>query len=149
MILRNVGWISTGYTAPYSRRQKYRIVRAVLFYKRQSYTCNRPWWPIVLWDVEAPTLSMQSAHVVNFPWGAILLLWLHPGKLFLRSCWHVVTNTPTPPPPCFWSQFLFCTTRGALVPTHATFPWILFILQFFYFSLSASVDCQLFRDRWR
>jgi hypothetical protein len=24
--------------------------------------CNRPWRPIGLWDVEAPTFSRQSAH---------------------------------------------------------------------------------------
>jgi hypothetical protein len=30
--------------------------------KRWSYPCNRPWRPIGLWDVEAPTFSTQSAH---------------------------------------------------------------------------------------
>jgi hypothetical protein len=28
----------------------------------KSYPCNRPWRPIGLWVVEAPTLSTQSAH---------------------------------------------------------------------------------------
>jgi hypothetical protein len=28
----------------------------------KSYPCNRPWRPIGLWDVEAPTHSRQSAH---------------------------------------------------------------------------------------
>jgi hypothetical protein len=27
-----------------------------------SYPCNRPWSPIGLWDVEAPTSSRRSAH---------------------------------------------------------------------------------------
>jgi hypothetical protein len=27
-----------------------------------SYPCNRPWRPVGLWDVEAPTFSRQSAH---------------------------------------------------------------------------------------
>jgi hypothetical protein len=27
-----------------------------------SYPCNRPWRPIGLWDVGAPTFSRQSAH---------------------------------------------------------------------------------------
>jgi hypothetical protein len=27
-----------------------------------SDSCNRPWRPIGLWDVEDPTLSRQSAH---------------------------------------------------------------------------------------
>jgi hypothetical protein len=28
----------------------------------KSYPCGRPWRPIVLWDVKAPTFSRQSAH---------------------------------------------------------------------------------------
>jgi hypothetical protein len=28
----------------------------------ESYPCNRPWWPMGLWDVEALTVSRQSAH---------------------------------------------------------------------------------------
>jgi hypothetical protein len=28
----------------------------------KSYPCNRSWWPIGLWDVEAPTSSRQSFH---------------------------------------------------------------------------------------
>jgi hypothetical protein len=30
--------------------------------KGKSYPCSRPWRPIGLWDVEAPTFSGQSAH---------------------------------------------------------------------------------------
>jgi hypothetical protein len=30
--------------------------------KRWSYSCNRPWRPIGLWDVEAPIFSRQSVH---------------------------------------------------------------------------------------
>jgi hypothetical protein len=30
--------------------------------KSKGYPCNRPWRPIGLWDVEAPTFSIQSAH---------------------------------------------------------------------------------------
>jgi hypothetical protein len=30
-------------------------------------TCNRPWRPIGLWDVEAPTFSRQSLH--RWRWG--------------------------------------------------------------------------------
>jgi hypothetical protein len=33
----------------------------------KSYTCNRPWRPIGLWDVKAPTISRQSAH--RWQWG--------------------------------------------------------------------------------
>jgi hypothetical protein len=29
---------------------------------KTMYPCNRPWRPIGLWDVEAPTFSRQSAH---------------------------------------------------------------------------------------
>jgi hypothetical protein len=35
--------------------------------KRLSYPCNRPWRPIGLWDVEAPTFCRQSAH--RWWWG--------------------------------------------------------------------------------
>jgi hypothetical protein len=35
--------------------------------KKKSYPCNRPWRPIGLWDVEAPTFSRQSAH--RWRWG--------------------------------------------------------------------------------
>jgi hypothetical protein len=34
---------------------------------RQRYRCNRPWRPIGLWNVEAPTFSRQSAH--RWWWG--------------------------------------------------------------------------------
>jgi hypothetical protein len=34
---------------------------------KKNYTCNRPWRPIGLWDVEAPTFSRQSAH--RWRWG--------------------------------------------------------------------------------
>jgi hypothetical protein len=30
--------------------------------KGKNYPCSRPWRPIGLWDVEAPTFSIQSAH---------------------------------------------------------------------------------------
>jgi hypothetical protein len=32
-----------------------------------SYPCKRPWRPIGMWDVEAPTFSRQSAH--RWLWG--------------------------------------------------------------------------------
>jgi hypothetical protein len=35
--------------------------------KRQSHPSNRPWRPVGLWDVEAPTFSRQSAH--RWRWG--------------------------------------------------------------------------------
>jgi hypothetical protein len=38
-----------------------------MYGKKYSYPCNRPWWPIGLWHVEAPTLSRQSAH--RWRWG--------------------------------------------------------------------------------
>jgi hypothetical protein len=34
---------------------------------KKSTPCNRPWRPIGLWDVEAPTYSTQSAH--RWWWG--------------------------------------------------------------------------------
>jgi hypothetical protein len=35
---------------------------AALMKVRWSYRCNRPWRPLGLWDVEAPTSARQSAH---------------------------------------------------------------------------------------
>jgi hypothetical protein len=40
--------------------QNYNFMFSAL--KRWLYSCNRSWRPIGLWDVEAPTLSRQSAH---------------------------------------------------------------------------------------
>jgi hypothetical protein len=37
------------------------------YFKVKSYPCSRPWRPIGLWDVEAPTFSRQSAH--RWQWG--------------------------------------------------------------------------------
>jgi hypothetical protein len=47
--------------------------------KRWSYRCKRPWRPIVLWDLEAPTFSRQSAPrwwcaSRSLPLGRILVL---------------------------------------------------------------------------
>jgi hypothetical protein len=33
----------------------------------ENYPCNRPWRPIGLWDVEAPTFSRHSSH--RWRWG--------------------------------------------------------------------------------
>jgi hypothetical protein len=38
--------------------------------KGKAYPCNRPWRPIGLWYVEAPTFSRQSAH--RWRWGSQL-----------------------------------------------------------------------------
>jgi hypothetical protein len=35
--------------------------------RRWRYLCKRPWRPISLWDVKAPTLSRKSAH--RWLWG--------------------------------------------------------------------------------
>jgi hypothetical protein len=39
----------------------------VLYKVRWSYPCNRPWRPIGLWEVEAPTFTRQSAYI--WRWG--------------------------------------------------------------------------------
>jgi hypothetical protein len=39
-----------------------RCTNQYIICKRYSYRCNRPWRPIELWDVDAPTFSRQSAH---------------------------------------------------------------------------------------
>jgi hypothetical protein len=38
--------------------------------RKQGYSCNKPWRPKGLWDVEAPTFSRQSAH--RWLWGCQL-----------------------------------------------------------------------------
>jgi hypothetical protein len=38
-----------------------------IYVKRQSYPCDKPWRPIGLWDVEAPTFSRQST--LRWRWG--------------------------------------------------------------------------------
>jgi hypothetical protein len=50
----------------YSVNMKYRWLSYVYMLKAR-YPCNRPWRPISLWDVEAPTFSRQSAH--RWRWG--------------------------------------------------------------------------------
>jgi hypothetical protein len=35
--------------------------------KKDSHSCNRPWRPIGLWDVESPTFPIKSAH--RWRWG--------------------------------------------------------------------------------
>jgi hypothetical protein len=43
------------------------ILFDVFSFHEFRYPCNRPWRPIGLWDVEAPTFSKQSAH--RWWWG--------------------------------------------------------------------------------
>jgi hypothetical protein len=43
------------------------VTRKLCTMKKKIYACNRPWRPIGLWDVEAPTFSTQSAH--RWRWG--------------------------------------------------------------------------------
>jgi hypothetical protein len=38
--------------------------------KRWSHPCNKPWRPIGLWDVKAPTVFRQLAH--KWGWGCQL-----------------------------------------------------------------------------
>jgi hypothetical protein len=51
--MRRWGWLKIG-------EQKVRKVGNIK--KGKNYPCNRPWRPIGLRDVEAPTFSRQSAH---------------------------------------------------------------------------------------
>jgi hypothetical protein len=44
-----------------SMRKRYYVLFLIKV-KRLSYSCNRPWRPIGLWDVQALTFSRQSAH---------------------------------------------------------------------------------------
>jgi hypothetical protein len=63
--------------------------------KRQSYPCNRPWRPIGLRDIEAPTFSRQSAH--KWRWGQPY----PPAALYHQEdCWYLFMlegeSTPRP-----------------------------------------------------
>jgi MoaA/NifB/PqqE/SkfB family radical SAM enzyme len=49
----------------------------------KSYPCNRPWRPIKLWDVEAPTFFNQSAHRSRWGCQPHVLVALHPAGRFL------------------------------------------------------------------
>jgi hypothetical protein len=55
--------------------------------KRQSYPCNRPWRPIGLWDVEAPTFCRQLAH--RWQWGCQPYA---PATLYLPGRFLVLTS---------------------------------------------------------
>jgi hypothetical protein len=52
-----------------------------------SYPCNRPWRPIGLWDVEAPTFFRQSAHRWR---GQVVSLTRRPAGRPLRPGWFLV-----------------------------------------------------------
>jgi hypothetical protein len=56
---------------------------------RWSCPCNRPWRPIGFWDVEAPTLSRQSAMAVRL-WALRVGRRLPPGRFLVlisvRGC---------------------------------------------------------------
>jgi hypothetical protein len=66
----------------------------------KSCPCNRPWRPIGLWDVEAPTFSRQSAH--RWWWGCqpYALAALYPQE---DSCYsYLLEAESTPGPYCGW-----------------------------------------------
>jgi hypothetical protein len=46
---------------------KHRNVSAAEVSRRCPPSCNRPWWPIGLWDVEVATFSTQQHH--RWRWG--------------------------------------------------------------------------------
>jgi hypothetical protein len=41
-------------------RKSFNFFTIRVFKKRQNYPCNRPWRPTGLWDVEAPTFSLDN-----------------------------------------------------------------------------------------
>jgi hypothetical protein len=52
--------------------------RIIFLTKRQSYPCKRPFRPIGLWNVEAPTSSRQSAQRWRWGWQPYVLAALYP-----------------------------------------------------------------------
>jgi hypothetical protein len=66
------------------------------------YLCNRPWWPIGLCDVEAPTFSRQSAN--RWQWGCQPY---KPTSLYTQedSCYSFLLEAEcTPGPRCGWKD---------------------------------------------
>jgi hypothetical protein len=59
-------YVATRYAAT-KNRWRLRFLRSPCHKKGQSYLCNRPFRPIGLWDIEAPTFSRQSVH--RWRWG--------------------------------------------------------------------------------
>jgi hypothetical protein len=51
--------------------------------KKKRYPYNRPWRPIGLWDVEAPTFSRQSAHRWRWSCQLYVPVTLYPPGRFL------------------------------------------------------------------
>jgi hypothetical protein len=48
--------------------------------------CNRPWGPIELWDVKAPTFSRQSTHRWGWGFQPYALTALPPGRILVLIC---------------------------------------------------------------
>jgi hypothetical protein len=72
--------------------------------KGQCYPCNRPWRPIGLWDVEAPTYSRQSAH--RWRWGCKPYA---PAILYFQAnSWYssLLEAESTPGPYCGWKDWV-------------------------------------------
>jgi hypothetical protein len=68
-IIQNICGVSTEYTRT---RNVWKVTILVIVSrqsqcKRYIYPWNKPWKPIELWEVEAPTFSRQSAH--RWRWG--------------------------------------------------------------------------------
>jgi hypothetical protein len=58
--------------------------------ERQRYACNRPWRPIGLWDIEAPTFSTQSAHRY---YCLRILLFSWEEEHWNRNCWCEISSS--------------------------------------------------------
>jgi hypothetical protein len=58
-------WIPNNCHCVHSVEKTFKSVKNIT--EEKSYPCNRPWRPLALWDVEAPTFSRHSAH--RWRWG--------------------------------------------------------------------------------
>jgi hypothetical protein len=88
-----VTWNTNFYKSP--------VHRVILFL---SYPCNRPWRPIGLWDVEAPTYYRQSVH--RWRWDCQLYA---PTTLYPQEdSWYpfLLEVESTPGPQCGWKDYV-------------------------------------------
>jgi hypothetical protein len=78
-IRTNISWIRAWEVTAMPNRSVLTCIKCIYGYnsvsdnkamgknKRENYACNKPWRPIGMWGVEAPTFSRQSAH--RWRWG--------------------------------------------------------------------------------
>jgi hypothetical protein len=85
--------------------------------KKYSSPRNRPWRPIVLWDVENPTLSIQSAHRWRLGCQPYTPATLYPSRSFIFWYSFLLQAEETPEPWCSWNDWIHHRLLARLMPT--------------------------------